>query len=133
MAQFHLQIVTPDGLVFDGQTDSILVRADSGEIEIMKNHVDYFAALGIGRAKLVVDKKEMLASAAGGFVSVKNGEVKLICTTFEFKDDIDLERALIAKEKAESAIKNARDEKAITVAKAKLARAINRIQIAQMK
>ena len=99
----------------------------------MKNHVDYFAALGVGRAKLVVDKKETLASAAGGFVSVKNGEVKLICTTFEFKDDIDLERALIAKEKAEGAIKNARDEKAITVAKAKLARAINRIQIAQMK
>jgi len=133
MTQFHLQIVTPDGLVFDGMADSILVRADLGEIEIMKNHVDYFAALGIGRAKLVVDGKESLASAAGGFVSVKGGEVKLICTTFEFKDNIDVERAIAAKEKAENAIKNANDDKAITIAKAKLARAINRINVAQMK
>ena len=133
MREFHLQIVTPDGLVFDGDAEAILVRTDDGDIEIMRGHADYFATLGIGRAKLTVGGKSRDASSAGGFVSVKSGEVKLVCTTFEFADQIDIERARAAKARAEDAIKAARDDKELTILKAKLARAINRISVAELK
>ena len=133
MRQFHLEIVTPDGLVFSGDAESVLVRTDSGDVEIMGGHADYFATLGIGRAKLTADGKSRDASAAGGFISVKNGEVRLVCTTFEFADKIDLARAEAAKEKAENAIKAASDDKALALAKAKLARALNRINVATLK
>ena len=133
MAQFHLEIVTPDGSVFDGMADSILVRADSGDIEIMRGHTDYFASLGTGRAKLTVDGKAMNASASGGFISVNGGEVKLVTTTFEFADKIDINRAKKAKEKAENAIKSAKSDSELRIAKAKLARAISRIGVAELK
>jgi len=133
MREFHLQIVTPDGLVFDGDAEAILVRTDDGDIEIMRGHADYFATLGIGRAKLTVGGKSRDASSAGGFVSVKSGEVKLVCTTFEFADQIDIERARAAKARAEDAIKAVRDDKELTILKAKLARAINRISVAELK
>ena len=129
MRKFHLEIVTPDGSVWDGDAEAILVRTSSGDVEIMANHADYFASLGIGRAKLTADGKAAEASLAGGFISVKEGEVKLVATTFEFAEDIDLERAKSAKERAEQAIKTARDDKALLVAKAKLARALNRISV----
>ena len=133
MRGFHLQIVTPDGQIFDGNAESILVRADSGDVEIMAGHADYFATLGTGRAKLTSDTGTREAATSGGFISVKDGEVKLVCTTFEFADEIDLARAESAKERAEASIRTATDDKALLVAKAKLARALNRISVAKNK
>ena len=133
MRQFHLEIVTPDGLIFEGSAESILVRAGSGDIEIMAGHADYFATLGIGRAKLVADGKSREASTAGGFISVKGGDVKLVCTTLEFAEDIDLMRAEAAKVRAEEAMRRAANDKELAVAKAKLERALNRINVANLR
>ena len=131
MRKFHLEIVTPDGSVWNGDAEAILVRTSSGDVEIMAGHSDYFASLGIGRAKLTADGKARAASMAGGFISVKGGEVKLVCTTFEFADEIDLARAELARERAEGLIRTADNEKSLTVAKAKLARALSRITVAK--
>ena len=131
MRKFHLEIVTPDGSVWAGDAEAILVRTNSGDVEIMANHSDYFASLGIGRAKLTADGKAREASMSGGFISVKGGEVRLVCTTFEFADEIDLQRAEEARERAERLIKAAVDDKALSVAKAKLARALSRISVAK--
>ena len=133
MKEFHLQIVTPDGTSFDGQAESILVRSETGDVEIMAEHADLFASLGIGRARIKTASETKIGSAAGGFISVSRGEVKLIATTFEFKDDIDLERAKASKDIAEQKLKDARTDKEIHLAKAKLQRAINRISVANMK
>ena len=130
MQGFHLQLVTPDGLVFDGMADAILVRTTGGDVEIMRGHEDYFATLGTGRARLTVNGEARDASAQGGFISVKSGKVKLVCTTFEFAENIDIERAIKAKEKAEQLLKNEGDAKKIEIAEAKLARAISRINVA---
>ena len=132
MKGFHLQLVTPDGLVFDGMADSILVRTSGGDVEIMRGHEDYFATLSTGRAKLTVDGQPKDASASGGFISVKAGEVKLVCTTFEFAENIDIERARIAKEKSERTLAASKDAESIRVARAKLARAISRINVAEL-
>lgn len=133
MREFHLQIVTPDGIVFDGDAEGILVRTDEGDVEIMRGHTDFFATLKTGRAKLSAGGEQRNASASGGFISVKNGEVKLVTTTFEFADEIDLKRAEMARERAEQALREATGDKAILVAKAKLARAISRINVAKLK
>ena len=131
MRQFHLEIATPDGLVFNGAAEGILVRTDSGDVEILAGHEDYFATVGTGRAKLTVDGVSKDAASSGGFISVMGGEVKLVCTTFEFAEDIDIQRAKAAKTRAEEAIKSATDDKVLMLQKAKLARAISRISVAE--
>lgn len=132
MNEFHLTIVTPDGTKFDGNATSLLVKTESGDVEILAKHADYFASLGIGRARIRANAEDRLASSAGGFLSVKQNEVMLVATTFEFADEIDIERAVLAKEKAEEAISHSNDDKVIMLAKAKLARAINRINVADL-
>ena len=133
MKEFHLQIVTPDGLILDEMVESILVRSEMGDIEIMAGHADLFASLGIGRARIRSASGSRIGSAAGGFISVSSGEVKLVATTFEFKEKIDLDRARASKAVAEEKIKNAKNEKEIALAKAKLTRAINRISVFSSK
>ena len=133
MKEFHLQIVTPDGVAFDGMAESLLVRSEMGDVEIMASHADLFSSLGIGRARIKTSSESKNASVAGGFLSVCKNEVKLIATTFEFQDAIDVERAKAARDKAEEKLKNATADKEVLLAKAKLKRAFNRIDVASLK
>lgn len=129
MKSFKLKIATPDGLEFEGEVESLLVRTAEGDAEILAGHTDFLSALGTGRARIMVSGEKRFASSSGGFVSVKNGEVSMVCTTFEFADKIDINRAKAAKEKAEAALASAKDKKAEALLKAKLARAASRINV----
>ena len=129
MKSFHLKIATPDSVVFDGQAESLLIRTAEGDAEIMAGHMEFLSALGTGRARLISGGSTRLASSSGGFVSVKNGEVSVVATTFEFADEIDINRARAAKEKAESALSSNTDKKVEAFLKAKLARATSRINV----
>ena len=131
MKSFNLKVVTPDGLAFDSPVESLLVRTDDGDVEFLAGHIDYMASLGTGRARIKVDGKDRFASVSGGFVTVKGGEVKLVAITFEFRENIDLARAKAALDEAQSTISSSSDDKAIKLAKAKLARAMNRIGVAE--
>ncbi len=131
MKTFSLKIVTPDGCMFDGEAVSIIAKTDTGEVEILAGHTEYFAALGTGRVRIRTEGGDRLASSSGGFISVTPKSVTLVPTTFEFADEIDVNRAVLAKEKAEAAISRAMDERANAIAKAKLSRALNRISVAQ--
>ena len=133
MNTFHLEIVTPDGLEYNGEAESLLIRTDDGDIEILANHADLISTVAIGRARIIADGKTLYASAAGGFVSVAKNAVRLVATTFEFADDIDLERAKLAKKRAEEALPAKKTDADVRIAKAKLARALNRINVANLK
>ena len=47
MTPFHLKIVTPDGLIYDGQAEELLVRTTNGDIGILARHMNYVAPLGM--------------------------------------------------------------------------------------
>ena len=132
MKSFNLKVVTPDGLAFDSQIESLLVRTDDGDVEFLAEHIDYMASLGTGRARIKQDGKDRYASVSGGFVTVSGGEVKLIAITFEFQENIDLERAKAARDEAKETISSSKDDKSIALAKAKLQRALSRIDVAEM-
>ena len=132
MKSFNLKIVTPDGLLFESEVESLLVRTDDGDVEFLAGHIDYMASLGTGRARIKQNGKDRFASVSGGFVTVKGGEVKLVAVTFEFRENIDLERAKAARDTAKANISSASDDKAMKLARAKLQRALNRIDVAEM-
>lgn len=132
MSQFQLEIMTPDGVAFSGLCESLLVRTDRGDVEIMRGHADYFAAVDTGRIRLTVDGRQRFAAASGGFLSVSGGTVRLALITFEYAEDIDAVRASIAKQKAEAAIAAAKDVAELKIAKAKLSRALSRLSVSAM-
>ncbi len=133
MKEFHLQIVTPDGLAYEGMVESLLVRSNDGDIEFLANHIDYITTLGIGKARIRENGKDRYASVSGGFVTISEGKATLIAITFEFAENIDLERAKIAKQKAKDILSSSTDSKTIEMAKLKLQRAISRIKVCEYK
>ncbi len=131
MSSFHLQIVTPDGSAYDGEAESLLILTSEGYVSILAGHADYIASLSIGEAVVVRGGKPYHAACGGGFVSVTSGEVRLVTTTFEYADDIDVERAEAARKRAEEKLKDEQDAKELEITKAKLMRALNRLNVAE--
>lgn len=134
MTPFHLKIVTPDGLIFDGQAEELIVRTTGGDVAILARHINYVAPLGMGRAVVVTGGQRRTAACIGGMLSVVDGEVTLVPTTFEWSDKIDLPRAEAAFEKAEKILQN-KDATStdIRLAEAKLHRALVRKSVASYK
>lgn len=134
MTPFHLKIVSPDGLLFDGQAEELIVRTTNGDVAILARHINYVAALGMGRAVVVADGKRRTAACIGGMLSVVDGEVTLVPTTFEWADKIDLNRAEASLRRANQVLhdQNASDTE-IKLAEARLRRALVRKNVASYK
>ena len=134
MSSFHLQIVTPDGLFYDGQAESLNLRAAQGGLTILPRHTNFVTTVGMGPAKVVLEGKSRIAACIGGMLSVINGEVRLIATTFEWAEDIDLTRARHAKEYAEAYLNShpgETDSREYRHFEAKHKRSLIRIDVAQ--
>jgi len=129
MSTFHLKISTPDGLVFDGEVERLRVRMIDGDVSLLARHTDYVSAVGVGEAAVTTaDGQTRTAACIGGMLSMIHNEASLIATTFEWAEQIDLDRAQRAKEAAETRIAAAKDNKQeILLAQAKLQRALARI------
>lgn len=134
MMPFNLKIVTPDGLFFDGQAEQLIVRTITGDIGIMARHMNYLSPLGMGRAVVITEGKRRTAACIGGMVSVMNGEVTLMPTTFEWAEDIDLDRANRSSDQAQSVLQSKNTDKiARSMAEARLRRALIRQSVANNK
>lgn len=133
MSEFKLMIVTPDGIVFDGNAESVVVRTVSGDVGILKGHEPYTAPLGIGRARVKLSDEWKNAACFGGVIYVDNEMVKIIANTFEWADDINISRAEKAADNAKKIIETAGDEKVLEKAHIKLHRALTRLDIANGK
>ena len=131
MTSFPLKIVTPDGLIFDGEAEEVIVRSITGEVAVLAKHTDFVTPLGMGCATVVSGGIRRTAACIGGMLSVVKGSVTLVPTTFEWSDKIDLERANAAYQKANDILKNPRSsEKDLKLAEAKLRRALVRRSVA---
>ena len=134
MNSFPLKIVTPDGLQFEGQTEQLTVRTTSGDIGILAGHTNCVAPLGMGRATVVTEEGRRYAACIGGMVSVVNGAVTLVATTFEWADEIDIARADASKTRAENVLSNKdASDTDIKLAQARLHRALVRKNVASYK
>ena len=134
MKAFQLKIVTPDGVQFDGPAEELVVRTTTGDVGILAGHINYVAPLGMGQATVMTDGQKRYGACIGGMVSVVDGNVTLLPTTFEWSDTIDIERLQVSEQRAQQVLadKNASSAE-ILLAQARLKRALVRKGVASRK
>lgn len=134
MATFPLKIVCPDGNKFEGQIRQLNVRTTTGEMGFLAHHMNCVAPLGMGRATIIMEDSTRHGACIGGMVSILNGAATIVCTTFEWADEIDLDRAERSMQKARSVLDNKQSSDAdIRLAEARLRRALIRKSVAGYK
>ena len=135
MTSFPLKIVTPDGLIFDNNAEMVIVRTITGDMAFLARHINCVAPLGMGRATVVIDGQKRYAACIGGMISVVDGNVTLVPTTFEWADAIDADRAQASLDRAQKILDNKENatETDLKLAEARLHRALVRKNVASFK
>lgn len=129
---FRLDMLTPQKTVFSGSVDSLIAPGMAGSFQILRNHAPFLAAIGVGEVKIEDQTgNEVTYSTSGGFVEVNHNVASFLADTVERKEDINIERARAAKERAEERLGKREPGMDVARAQAALARAVNRIRIAE--
>lgn len=133
MSTMQVDIVTPDRKVFSEQAEMVVARTTEGEIGILPEHAPLVATLKISVVRVKKDGKEIAAAISGGFMEVNRESVTILAEAAEFPEDIDVERAQAAKERAEKRLRDKEEKLDRVRAEMALTRAINRLEAVRRK
>lgn len=129
MATFNLKIFSPYGVHYEGEAEAITLRTVTGDVSIWPNHSNTVTALDIGRCTVVINGEKRIAACNRGLLNVTKNNVQVLAATFEWKEDIDLERAQSELERRKEELKNATGEKEIARAKIRIKRELVRLRV----
>lgn len=132
MKLLNIEVFTPSKAVYNNKAVSVTVPGAQGSFQILFNHAPILSSLDIGKVKIEEeDGKKLDFATGGGTVEVIKNKVLLLVESFENHKEIDVERAKLAKERAQKRLKKESDEENIDMMRAEIAlkRAINRLKI----
>ncbi|MBQ8906548.1 MAG: ATP synthase F1 subunit epsilon [Ruminococcus sp.] len=132
MSVFHLKIVTPDKVFFDGEAERVILRTSEGDIGILAHHEPYVATLPSGPVTIRVNGEDKLAALSTGVLKVSADVTTILAIAMEWADEIDVAWAKRSEESARERKAKAKSDSELNRAELKLQRALNRIQVSSM-
>lgn len=127
-----LEIVTPEGVAYNDQASQLTVRTIDGDRGVLPNHEPFVTGVNIGKVKITTETEEYFLAASHGYMEVTPDKVTMLVETAEFADEIDVDRALSAKERAEEKL-DRKHESHVDEQRAEIAlqKAITRLRVAK--
>jgi len=131
-AGLKCEVVTPEGLIFDGRADMVVVPGEMGELGIMPRHAPLVSRTVVGEARVMGQDGGWQPIAVGnGYVKMQFDRLLLMVNTAENAVDIDVARAQAALDRAQQYLERARDpEVDLHRAEQSRRRAANRLKVA---
>jgi F-type H+-transporting ATPase subunit epsilon len=130
MKTVQVNIVTPDGPVYDSEVTMVVAKTTSGEIGVLAGHIPMVAPLAISAVKLKKqDGSQEVVAINGGFIEVRPEKISILAPAAEVATNIDITRAKAALTRAEQRLQAKNDEVDFKRAELALKRALNRINV----
>ena len=124
----RLELVTPERLLLSEEVDEVVAPGYEGEFGVLPEHTQYLAILNIGVLRYRKGSESRRIALGGGFAEVTPERVVVMADTAERAEEIDVERARRARERAEAALKElSLDDETYAKAYAELRRALVRM------
>jgi F-type H+-transporting ATPase subunit epsilon len=103
-AELHVALVAADREVWSGQATLVVARTTSGDIGVMPGHQPLLGVLESGPVTIrTSDGGTVIAAVHGGFISFADDKLSLLAEIAELSEEIDVQRAERALERAKSA------------------------------
>jgi len=133
MPDIHIQVVMPNLKKLDKMVDSAILPGVEGDFEVLPGHAAIITKLRPGVLRYTIGTDHDYVAIHEGFVTVENNSILVLTENSEKRDEIDMQRAEAAKERAEKRIANKSDEQNVDFRRAEIAlkRAIARISTAK--
>lgn len=129
MKTITVNIVTPDGPVYDSDVSMVIAVTATGEMGVLPGHIPTVAPLGIGAVRLKKENSTELVAVSGGFLEIRPEKVTILAQSAERSTEIDLSRAQESAKRAEALLQARKDEIDYKRAELALKRAMNRINV----
>lgn len=128
---FLLQVATPERVVFSRRAVSLVAPGVEGYFGILARHAPLVAALDVGSLKVTAeDGAEEWVAIGGGFLEVSKDVVSVLGDTAELAAEIDVERARMARDRAQERLSDGAEGVNMNRAQLALRRALNRLRVA---
>lgn len=133
MDKLHLEIVTPERLVYSNDVDMVVVPGSEGDLGILPHHISVFTKIKPGEMKVKNGEEEEYVAVTGGFLDFSNSKATILADYAIKSDDIEIAAVEGAMKKAEEAMKEKKNEAGFALAEAELRKAILQLQIAERR
>lgn len=127
---FKVEIITPDRVFFTGEADMIEFNTADGEVGIFRNHIPLTTVLQPGVVTIHENGEQKVAAVHAGFAEILGDKVTLLAEVAEWPEEIDINRAEAAKERAEERIQSKTEDTDLKRAEYALRKALIRIDLA---
>mgnify|MGYP003512115294 FL=1 len=131
--KFKVEIITPDRVFFTGEADMIEFNTGDGQIGVYKNHIPLTTVLEPGVVVIHNDDQQKVAAVHAGFAEILGEKVTLLAELAEWPEEIDVNRAEAAKQRAEDRIAAKSENLDLKRAEYALHKALTRIDVAGHK
>lgn len=131
-----LEVVTPRGAIISDDVDIVTAPGFAGEFGVLANHAPFLSTIKVGTLRYKKDGSEDELMISGGFCEVSSNKITFLVESAERGSDIDVDRALRAKERAEKRLQQAREQQEKidrARAEAALQRALARLKVAEQR
>lgn len=130
----RLEIITVEGTIFDDNVDMVIAPGSEGILGILPRHTPLLTSLSYGELEIKREgQPNQFFAVGGGFIEVHPYNVTVLADSAERADDIDIERAKVAKDRAESSLEAETEQQDFAHAEAALQRSIIRLKVAQRR
>ena len=130
--KIELHIVTPEREFYSSGVESIAFKSSEGYMGVLYDHIPVITTLTSGTATIMADGETIRAVLHNGFAEVGEEKVTILTDAAEWADEIDLERAITARDRAEQKLEElTHTEEVVVLSEAALRRAVARIELAQ--
>lgn len=127
--KIRLDIVTPEKMAYSDDVNMVIARTTAGDIGVLPGHAALIAALDIWPLRVITDSGEMQIAMCGGFIEVQPEKITILANCVELPDEIDVQRAETAKQRAEGRLQGSKDDVDVARAELALKRAIIRLTV----
>lgn len=134
MNRLQLEIITPERVLVQQEADLVEAKGTYGEFGVLPGHTQFLTTIEIGELRYTVDGQTTALSTGGGIAEIVEDKVLFLLDSSEFAEEIDVDRARRAMERAQTMLKTlTMDQKEYRLQEMALLRAIARISVASKK
>lgn len=136
MSKLRLEILTIEGKEFDEEVNMVIAPGSEGMLGILPKHIPVLTALTFGELQVKTDgQPDQFFAIGGGYMEVQPHHVIVMADSAERATEIDLERAEVARQRAEQLLSETKASTEVDAARAEAAlrRSIARIKVANKR
>lgn len=132
----HLEIITPEKVIFDDEVDEVIAPTVNGQIAILPHHVNLLTQLTAEELIIKAKGKEQYLGITGGFLQIQNDKITVLSDYAVRAEHIEVQKAMEAQKRAEEILKKKREnisEEDFSLAQGELLRSILELKVAQRR